>query len=161
MTARSDVPSGRSPCIIGVGQVLSHSSDPGDTEPLELWARACTVALADAREWAWRRALLTAWRWSGATAGPTTRQRAGWPSGSASHRATWRIPHWEAANPNTSSTPCATPLRPDGWISASSSAGRRSTPLDVVTRAGEQPGWGHRGHVAPPPVHLDRLLPPQ
>jgi len=33
--------------VIGVGQVVAHSSDVRETEPLELWAEACSLALAD------------------------------------------------------------------------------------------------------------------
>src|SRR5664280_1014339 len=43
----SGPPDGRAPCVIGVGQVVAHSSDPRDTEPIELWAEACSLALAD------------------------------------------------------------------------------------------------------------------
>jgi acetyl-CoA C-acetyltransferase len=37
----------RAPCVIGVGQVAAHSSDAGETEPMELWAQAGSLALAD------------------------------------------------------------------------------------------------------------------
>jgi acetyl-CoA C-acetyltransferase len=37
----------RAPCVIGVGQVANHSSDASETEPMELWAQSCTLALAD------------------------------------------------------------------------------------------------------------------
>jgi acetyl-CoA C-acetyltransferase len=47
MTNRSGIPDGRAPCIIGAGQVVTHSADPHETEPLELWAEACSLALAD------------------------------------------------------------------------------------------------------------------
>jgi acetyl-CoA C-acetyltransferase len=47
MTNQSGTPDGRAPCIIGVGQVVTHSTDPRETEPLELWAEACSLALAD------------------------------------------------------------------------------------------------------------------
>jgi acetyl-CoA C-acetyltransferase len=49
MTIRSGTPDARAPCLIGVGQVVAHSSDPHETEPLELWAEACTLAMADAQ----------------------------------------------------------------------------------------------------------------
>jgi acetyl-CoA C-acetyltransferase len=39
---------GRAPCLIGVGQVMTRSTDPGETEPIELWAQAAASALADA-----------------------------------------------------------------------------------------------------------------
>jgi acetyl-CoA C-acetyltransferase len=48
MTNHSGIPDGRAPCIIGVGQVVTHSTDAGETEPLELWAEAASLALADA-----------------------------------------------------------------------------------------------------------------
>src|ERR1700728_2452713 len=47
MTIRSGTPDDRAPCVIGVGQVVTHSTDPRETEPLELWAEACALALAD------------------------------------------------------------------------------------------------------------------
>jgi acetyl-CoA C-acetyltransferase len=47
MTVGSGGPDGRAPCVIGVGQVVAHSSDVRETEPLELWAEACSLALAD------------------------------------------------------------------------------------------------------------------
>ena len=37
----------RAPCLIGVGQVVAHSSDPVETEPINLWAEACSLAIAD------------------------------------------------------------------------------------------------------------------
>jgi acetyl-CoA C-acetyltransferase len=33
--------------VIGVGQVATHSADPLDTEPIDLWAQACQLAFAD------------------------------------------------------------------------------------------------------------------
>jgi acetyl-CoA C-acetyltransferase len=33
--------------VIGVGQVVTHSADPLETEPLDLWAQACQLAFAD------------------------------------------------------------------------------------------------------------------
>jgi acetyl-CoA C-acetyltransferase len=47
MTNRSGRPDGRAPCIIGVGQVVAHGADPHETEPVELWAEACALALTD------------------------------------------------------------------------------------------------------------------
>src|SRR5579863_5007684 len=47
MTSMSDTPWARAPCVIGVGQLVSHAADPRDTEPLELWAQACALALTD------------------------------------------------------------------------------------------------------------------
>jgi acetyl-CoA C-acetyltransferase len=41
-------PADGAPCLIGVGQVMTHSSQASETEPLELWAHACSRALADA-----------------------------------------------------------------------------------------------------------------
>jgi acetyl-CoA C-acetyltransferase len=37
----------RAPCVIGVGQVVTHSSDARETEPIELWAQAGALALTD------------------------------------------------------------------------------------------------------------------
>jgi acetyl-CoA C-acetyltransferase len=34
--------------VIGVGQLMTHSSDPQATEPMHLWAEACSRAIADA-----------------------------------------------------------------------------------------------------------------
>jgi acetyl-CoA C-acetyltransferase len=48
VTNQSGAIDGRAPCIIGVGQVVTHSTDPRETEPLELWAEATALALAEA-----------------------------------------------------------------------------------------------------------------
>jgi len=37
----------RAPCLIGAGQVVARSSDPLETEPINLWAEACSLAIAD------------------------------------------------------------------------------------------------------------------
>jgi acetyl-CoA C-acetyltransferase len=34
--------------VIGVGQVVAHSSDPHETEPIHLWAEASSLAISDA-----------------------------------------------------------------------------------------------------------------
>jgi acetyl-CoA C-acetyltransferase len=49
VTNRSGGIDGRAPCIVGVGQVVTHSTDPLETEPLELWAEAAALAWADAQ----------------------------------------------------------------------------------------------------------------
>ncbi len=153
MTTRSDAPSGRAPCIVGVGQVLSHSSDPRDTEPLELWARACSLALADARS---ARGVRT-----------------------VDSVAVVRCDSWSYDAPAQRLADAARPLTGPSWTDSplggcqpqhllhtlcdDIAAGRMDLglvvsgealyTLDVVTRAGEEPGWGHRA-AAPPPVDL-------
>jgi len=37
----------RSPCLVGVGQVVARDTDPAATEPLELWAQAVAAAADD------------------------------------------------------------------------------------------------------------------
>ncbi len=152
MTTRSDAPSRRAPCIVGVGQVLSRSSDPRDTEPLELWARACSLALADARSTRGVRtvdsvAVVRCDSWSYDAPAQRLAARLGLSPGHLEDS-----PLGGCQPQHLLHTLCddIAAGRMDLGLVVS---GEALFTLDVVTRAGEEPGWGHRA-AAPPPVDL-------
>ncbi len=152
MTASSDDPSGRAPCVVGVGQVLSHSSDPGETEPLELWTQACSLALADARSaqgvrGVQRVAVVRCDSWS---YDEPARRLAERLSLSPAHFEDSRLGGCQPQQLLHALCDDIAGGRMDLGLVVS---GEALHTLDVVTRAGEQPGWGHPA-PAPPAVDL-------
>jgi len=138
--------------VVGVGQVLSHSSDPGDTEPLELWAQACSLALADARSVRGVRAVdsLAVVRCDS------------WSYDAPARRLAERLSLLPGQVEDSQLGGCQPQLllhslcddiaggRTDVGLIVS---GEALHTLDVVTRAGEHPGWGDPA-PAPPPLRL-------
>ncbi len=152
MTADSDALSDRAPCVVGVGQVLSHSSDPGETEPLELWAQACSLALADGRSARAVRAVDSV----------AVVRCDSWSYDEPARRLAERLGLWPGHVEDSPLGGC----QPQQLLHALCSqiaaghidlglvvSGEALHTLDVVTRAGDRPGWGHPA-PAPPPVDL-------
>ncbi len=152
MTSTSDAPSGRAPCVVGVGQVVSHSSDPGDTEPLELWAQACALAVADTRSARGVRAVdrvavVRCDSWSYDEPARRLAQRL-----NLSPRQFEDSPLGGCQPQQLLHSVCddIAAGRMDLGLIVS---GEALHTLDVVTRAGEKPGWSHPA-PAPPPLDI-------
>jgi acetyl-CoA C-acetyltransferase len=156
MTARSDTPSARAPCVVGVGQVVSHSQDPGETEPLELWAQACSRALADPGSARGVRAVdcvavVRCDSWSYDAPAQRLAARLGLTPGRAEDSQRGGCQPQQLLH-----TICDDIVggRMDLGLIAS---GESLHTLDAVTRAGEEAGWSHPAS-APPPVHLGEFF---
>jgi acetyl-CoA C-acetyltransferase len=148
----TDAPSGRAPCVIGVGQVLAHSPDPAETEPLELWARACALSLADTRSP----------RGVGAVDSLAVVRCDSWSYDAPTPRLAERLRLFPGRVDDSPLGGCQPQQLLhdlcDGIAAGHLDlglvvSGEALHTLDVVTRAGEPPGW-HHAAPTPPPVHL-------
>jgi acetyl-CoA C-acetyltransferase len=138
--------------VIGVGQVTARHADPRDTEPMELWAQACALALNDAG--ASRRARLDSlsvvrsdsWSYDS----PAQRL--------AEHLGVTPLQLVDAGIGGTQPqamvhTACEAIARGRMDLALVVSGEALHT-VDVVARDGRTPPWRYPA-PAPPPVHLD------
>ena len=148
----TDVPSGRAPCMIGVGQVRAPSADPAETEPLELWGQACALALADAGSP----------RGVGAVDSLAVVRCDSWSYDAPARRLAERLRLFPGRIDDSPLGGCQPQhLLHDVCDRIAAGhlnlglvvSGEALHTLDAVTRTGEQPGWLHAA-PAPPPVHL-------
>lgn len=156
MTSISDSPSARAPCVIGVGQVVSHTADPEGTEPLELWAQACSLALADTRSG----------RGVGTIDTLSVVRCDSWSYDKPAHRLAERL-KLSPAHVAYSELGGQQPQVLLHTLCDAIVAGRMDLGLivsgealhtvDVMTRAGEQPGWGNPAPMTPP-MNLDAFF---
>jgi acetyl-CoA C-acetyltransferase len=139
-----------------VGHVVSHSSDPDDTEPLELWAQASSLALADARS---RRGVAKIDSLSVVRCDS-------WSYDKPAHRLAERL-KLSPAHATSSELGGHQPQVLLHTLCDEIVAGRMDIGLvvsgealhtiDVMTRAAEQPRWGNPAPTNPP-MHLDAFF---